>query len=310
MVEPVASSEYHLGVKIINRLIIISILVILIYAAYDVFYVNLFEVIYQSIITLLIYVGAFLFMNYYQNKSIAIRVVVILIMLSIIAGFTTLGGLNGVAILDICNMFIVVTIIFSGREQIIFFTAYSLLISTLVYVHLFMPSLYSNIRVYDTPWFDLLEIICRCATAINVGFAVKTEYDKENRNVTSANLNLKIANEEVLAQNEEITQQRELIMMINEMLEKMVDERTAKIEQLNEKILDYAFFNAHRVRGPLARIMGLVNITRFLSLDSKEDVERMKDYVNKIDLSAHELDDIVKGINTLLSEKESILLGE
>ena len=179
-----------------------------------------------------------------------------LIMMSIFGSFLNLGGLKGIAVLDVCNLFIIVTIIFSGVERIVFFSIYLSLFCLLVYIQIFHPNFIQDTRFYDAVWFDTVEIFTRCATAFNVGFALKTEYDKEHNKVLYFNNELKSVNEE-------ITQQQRKIMLINENLENLVQERTQRINLLNEKIIKYAFFNAHNVRGHLARIMGLVNITNY-----------------------------------------------
>ncbi|MFM8911455.1 MAG: hypothetical protein ACKOE6_00885, partial [Flammeovirgaceae bacterium] len=79
------------------------------------------------------------------------------------------------------------------------------------------------------------------------------------------------------AQNEEITQQQNQIEQINASLEQTVKERTAQLEDQNRKLLDYAYFNAHKVRGPLARILGLTYLVRKSPNDNPaEMIERIE----------------------------------
>jgi len=101
--------------------------------------------------------------------------------------------------------------------------------------------------------------------------------------------------EEILTQAEELTQANEEIRRINESLEAEVQLRSQKIEQQNKKLIDYAYFNAHNVRGPLARILGLTNL-----MGMEQDPDLIREYNSYLVLSAEELDKVIKDINTRL----------
>ncbi len=94
-----------------------------------------------------------------------------------------------------------------------------------------------------------------------------------------------------------IRQQKEEITSINESLEEQVNQRTLRLSVQNDKLREYAYFNAHKVRGPLARILGMVQLFRN-NYHDKEDI------IIKIEKSAMELDEVVKDINKRLSESE------
>jgi signal transduction histidine kinase len=86
---------------------------------------------------------------------------------------------------------------------------------------------------------------------------------------------------------------------INKDLEKLVEERARTIESKNNQIIDYANINAHKVRAPLARILGLINISMY-----ELDEEELKYVLDNIEDSAKELDVILKQIAETLSEKD------
>ena len=97
--------------------------------------------------------------------------------------------------------------------------------------------------------------------------------------------------EEIQAQNEEIMAQAEEIKGINENLEMMVRDRTAELERKNKALAEYAFINAHKLRSPVASILGLVNLLNKAELNDECRV------INRHLLnSADELDDIVRSI--------------
>jgi tetratricopeptide (TPR) repeat protein len=101
--------------------------------------------------------------------------------------------------------------------------------------------------------------------------------------------------EEILAQAEELTQANQEIRRINESLEEEVNYRTEKIEQQNKMLIDYAYSNAHNVRGPLARILGLAVLIK-----EEKDINQIRIYNNHMHSSAEELDHVIRDINNKL----------
>lgn len=74
-------------------------------------------------------------------------------------------------------------------------------------------------------------------------------------------------------------------------MEKRVDERTDKVKKQNELLVKYSYTNAHHLRGPVARLLGLASIYK---IDSSLDVEFI---IDKMEEQAHEIDMVVKQIN-------------
>jgi signal transduction histidine kinase len=70
------------------------------------------------------------------------------------------------------------------------------------------------------------------------------------------------------------------------------------LEVRNKKLIEYAYFNAHEVRGPLARILGLAYLVKSRPEDNPLDM------IEKIEFSANELDKVIRDINQSLSNEE------
>lgn len=75
---------------------------------------------------------------------------------------------------------------------------------------------------------------------------------------------LQVQNDEIAAQSEELramtdelAAQGEALRLANEALEAKVSERTARLSAKNEQLTRYAFFNAHKLRSPIATLLGL-----------------------------------------------------
>lgn len=93
--------------------------------------------------------------------------------------------------------------------------------------------------------------------------------------------------------NNEVLRQKDEIDAINDNLEELVRKRTQQLEDRNNRIREYAFSNSHLVRGPLARILGLVSIVG-------HDPKAME----LIGENAKELDNVIKEMTEILAEKE------
>lgn len=88
---------------------------------------------------------------------------------------------------------------------------------------------------------------------------------------------------------------------INATLEMRVRERTEQLLKQNKQLKDYAFINAHQLRAPLSRILGLVELVGTKKL-SAEELDVSMQYLKT---SAEELDAIVIRISSLLTENPS-----
>jgi len=111
-------------------------------------------------------------------------------------------------------------------------------------------------------------------------------------------------NDEIAAQNEELALQSESLSIHNNeltlvkaSLEQMVDERTVELQELNGELIkqnsqleQFAFITAHNIRGPVARIKGL------LQLFPKTKIEEMK----HLESCVNDLDEVISDLATIL----------
>jgi hypothetical protein len=124
--------------------------------------------------------------------------------------------------------------------------------------------------------------------------------DVLNKELVRSNKEIQEKNEELRASEEELLASGEELRGINDNLNLMIENRTQALIKQNNKLLHYAFINAHKVRSPLARILGLVNlIGHEIELTGKA-----KELLDHLNLSANELDDILKEVRVSLEEAE------
>jgi signal transduction histidine kinase len=102
------------------------------------------------------------------------------------------------------------------------------------------------------------------------------------------------------AQNDELMAYKEDIQNLNNKLETEMAERTRILTQRTRQLLDYANYNSHMVRGPLARILGL----NYLIDHTKNDRE-VRNYIEMLKESAFEMDEALRLINRKLELQEA-----
>jgi len=121
-----------------------------------------------------------------------------------------------------------------------------------------------------------------------------------NGELSHKNQELDQQKEEITAQADNLRHLNEEITAMNANLEVLVQERTHQLEDQNKVLADYAFNNAHKLRGPLTRILGLINIIQ--SADSLDD--KMQ-YIELLREAGRQLDKAVHNIQQLIAENEN-----
>jgi signal transduction histidine kinase len=135
------------------------------------------------------------------------------------------------------------------------------------------------------------------ASFIFMSMLVQTRYSLTIREIKArlalqvSNNEVRVQNEEIKLRNHEILAQAEEINGINENLENIVRERTAELEKKNKALEEYAFINAHKLRSPVASILGLINLMKKV-----QTTDEGKDVLEHLEISAEKLDDVVTSI--------------
>ena len=120
---------------------------------------------------------------------------------------------------------------------------------------------------------------------------LKHRYDEAIRMLAIQNNELVDKANEIEAQHEELQQNHESLFELNNHLEQMVEERTNKVREQNERLIRYAYANAHHLRGPVARLLGLIQL-------SKMDTDLSHEFLfARVQEQVLELDEVVRDIN-------------
>jgi signal transduction histidine kinase len=121
---------------------------------------------------------------------------------------------------------------------------------------------------------------------------LKTKFVTYRKRIEGRNKELQESNINVARQVEQLRNSQEEIKSINDNLEKIIEQRIQNIELKSKELEEYAFINAHLVRGPLCRIIGLT-----MSIEREEK----NNNIGIIRQKAEQVDIIIKKINDITS---------
>lgn len=108
--------------------------------------------------------------------------------------------------------------------------------------------------------------------------------------------------DKIKRQSDLIAYQRGELQKANDKLEKKVRIRTAQLQRQYDKMKRYAFLNAHEVRGPLSRILGVTEVLEHNRYELSEE-ERIL-FLESLRASALEMDKVLHNINQTLRQKK------
>jgi len=213
------------------------------------------------------------------------------------------------------TLFLIGLIVYAGKTMGVFpateFIEYVTLPAVLLEVLMFSFALADRINVYR---FEKQEAQAR---ALDIATQKENLLAEQNalleqgvktrtQELQKANDLMRNQQEELIAQNERLQQQQEEIEAINQNLEYTVVQRTRKIAEAHQQIVDFAFMNAHELRGPLARVLGLNYLMKLGAVPPGE----VPEILAKIDESAEEMDQVVKKITRRLEKSEVLNRGK
>lgn len=234
---------------------------------------------------------AFLFYYYWQNKGAKTIVWPFLISSLVFGSYFWIknGGLGSTVSYGLLVGMITSIVLSKKNHRATATGLFLLVIITLVVAE----------SVFEVPWIldpDLTTLAALPHVYLLSSFAIaflvyhlKGKFEQERTR-------LKLQSADLAEKSKVIDKQNQTILGNNQMLEQKVAERTATLELLNRRLTDYAFHNSHEVRGPLCRILGLT-----ILIKDSDQVDY--DLIDKLHISAQELDQAVKRINVILANK-------
>lgn len=207
-----------------------------------------------------------------------------------VAIFFYINGFSSTLALDFINIGFVIVFAGAGWERRILAAIFMVSLSGLLLYQAFGPVItdyYSDNIVMDT--------IIHIGVSLYLAYAIKKEYANFQHEIEKVNKELSTSNEELQSANEEIT-------ILNEQLEEEVQRKSSEAHDRRLRLIHYASKNAHEVRAPLVRIMGVMEILR---METPKNTAELRYLIHLIDSNAKEMNSILTEISRVLDEGDS-----
>ncbi len=100
---------------------------------------------------------------------------------------------------------------------------------------------------------------------------------------------LLLLNQSIETQASELSLANQQVNRVNETLEDTIRQRMEVIRAQNQRLLEFSFMNSHKIRAPLATLLGLLNLFEEERPPSDELISHMKVTAEKMDQMIHEV---------------------
>jgi signal transduction histidine kinase len=211
-----------------------------------------------------------------------------LIMLPVLGYFwSDFGGLAGTVPLV---LYVYVSMIAGTLHGVLLISMFALYAVVFIFLTAF-PHL-AGLSLYDTSKVEPIQIAIDffVITLIMTTFLIflKKQLVSFRERITHRHHQLQNLAGMLEEQNVKLRLKQEETLSINENLESIVEERVKVIEEKNRQLEEYAFINAHLLRAPLCRILGILDLME--KEQSGEDLAKVKE-------KAIDIDHIIRRIN-------------
>jgi len=133
-----------------------------------------------------------------------------------------------------------------------------------------------------------------------VSFNYANRYNKGQKLLKARNEEVERQKQEILLQAQKLNTLNDSLKTLNDRLEEKVDQRTRELNEKNKKLTEYAFINGHKLRAPVASIMGLVELfTNYEHTELQEEQIKMR-----LKSTVRELEETIIEIRRKLEEEE------
>ena len=184
----------------------------------------------------------------------------------------------------------IVSVMLKGKYKVVMHT---LIVSAILFIFLFQFTS-PTMRIYESGNELITVLVTYLIMYFNLAYPssiLKKKYDLITENLNQTNDALTQQTQDMAGQNAALLNAQNELAELNANLERILNERTAHIKTQNEILVRYSYNNAHHLRGPVARLLGLAAIYK---LDDKTDADFI---IEKMLDQAHEIDAVVKLIN-------------
>jgi signal transduction histidine kinase len=248
----------------------------------------------ENIITLSLY-GLVLYPSVKQtHHHINPSWVIIIAALSLTFEWIFFGGFNSTMPYNAFLLMMITVICCPKKWRLLSSSFFFVLILTLLYLDYAQTLPVYDTIIYPSKLTQVLDFLLHALLITIFTLILKQKFFLYRDGIVRKNKELKALDNELAEKNKALARQQAKIQLLNAKLEKMIEQEVESTKEKNRKLAEYAYINAHHLRGPLCRIMGLSDL---MTESSPENTKLPR----TIKRRAEELDVIIKQINHIIS---------
>jgi signal transduction histidine kinase len=202
------------------------------------------------------------------------------------------GGWDGSRPYTLLVLIVGIILISHGLMQVALLLVYGVMLATLSVIELptWIGSLNPN---YNTPSLEF-DFLVNALMLILIVVHLKTRFTNYRSSVSRTNEELIRVTKTLDSQTEQLRKQQLELDSLRNNLEGMVADRIREVRTKSAVLREYAFVNAHHVRAPLARMLGLIYL-----IELENGYAGQPERLDKIKSEARRMDAIIQQINDI-----------
>ncbi|HLT82277.1 MAG TPA: hypothetical protein VKZ86_14715 [Cyclobacteriaceae bacterium] len=200
------------------------------------------------------------------------------------------GGWDGSRPYTLLVLIVGIVLTSHGLTQVALLLVYGVMLVVLSIIDL-PPWISGRNPNYATPSIEF-DFLINSLMLILIVVHLKMRFSSYRSSVGRTNDELMRVTETLDSQTEQLRKQQLELDSLRNNLESMVAERIREVRSKSAVLREYAFVNAHHVRAPLARVLGLIYL-----IELENGMARKPERLDRIKLEARRMDAIIQQIN-------------
>lgn len=202
------------------------------------------------------------------------------------------GGWDGSRPYTLIVLIVGIVLTSNGITQVALLLAYGIVLAILSVVELPTWTGTRNPN-YSTPSVEF-DFLLNSLMLILIVIHLKTRFFNYRQSISRTNEELARVTQTLDSQTEQLKKQQVELDSLKNNLESMVAERIREVRAKSAMLREYAFVNAHHVRAPLARVLGLIYL-----IELENGYAGQREQLDRIKSEARRMDAIIQQINEI-----------
>ncbi|MDF9795097.1 signal transduction histidine kinase [Catalinimonas alkaloidigena] len=221
--------------------------------------------------------------------------VIMIAALSLTFEWLFFGGFNSTMPYNAIFLMMMIVICCPGKLRLQSSSFFFIWIVALLYLDYAQVLPAYDTTIYPSELTQLLDFLLHALLVAFLTLVLKQKFVAYRNRIVRKNEELKALDTALIRKNDELAIQQTEIQLLNSRLEQMVVMEVEHTQEKNRRLAEYAYINAHHLRGPLCRIIGLSDLMKEIDSGAPNHLSQI------IKKRAEELDEIIKQINKTVS---------